>query len=87
MLEIRYSGPEALIIFEDASIPNEMISMDGETEFSALLVERFTAVLGAVMCARVGWAMCSSGPLKPWRSITGWKAPRISVKVGGDHSS
>jgi 4-hydroxybutyryl-CoA dehydratase/vinylacetyl-CoA-Delta-isomerase len=38
-----FSGQEALIIFEDAFIPNEFIFMDGETEFTAMLVERFTA--------------------------------------------
>jgi 4-hydroxybutyryl-CoA dehydratase/vinylacetyl-CoA-Delta-isomerase len=38
-----FSGQEALVIFEDAFIPNELIFMDGETEFSAMLVERFTA--------------------------------------------
>ncbi len=39
---LRYSGQEALVIFEDVFIPNELIFMDGETEFAALLVERFT---------------------------------------------
>ncbi|PWB51443.1 MAG: 4-hydroxybutyryl-CoA dehydratase [Anaerolineales bacterium] len=39
----NYSGQEALIIFEEVFIPNELIFMDGETEFSAMLVERFTA--------------------------------------------
>ena len=39
----HYSGQEALVIFDDAFIPNEFIFMDGETEFSAMLVERFTA--------------------------------------------
>jgi 4-hydroxybutyryl-CoA dehydratase/vinylacetyl-CoA-Delta-isomerase len=38
-----YSGQEALVIFEDTFIPNELIFMDGEFEFSAMLVERFTA--------------------------------------------
>jgi 4-hydroxybutyryl-CoA dehydratase/vinylacetyl-CoA-Delta-isomerase len=38
-----FSGQEALVIFEDAFIPNETIFMDGETEFTAMLVERFTA--------------------------------------------
>jgi 4-hydroxybutyryl-CoA dehydratase/vinylacetyl-CoA-Delta-isomerase len=38
-----YSGQEALVIFNEAFIPNELIFMDGETEFAALLVERFTA--------------------------------------------
>lgn len=39
----RYSGQEALIIFEDAFIPNEYIFLDGEFEFCAMLVERFTS--------------------------------------------
>jgi 4-hydroxybutyryl-CoA dehydratase/vinylacetyl-CoA-Delta-isomerase len=38
----RYSGQEALVIFEDVFIPNELIFMNGETEFAAMLVERFT---------------------------------------------
>jgi 4-hydroxybutyryl-CoA dehydratase / vinylacetyl-CoA-Delta-isomerase len=38
----QYGGQEALVIFEDAFIPNELIFMDGETEFASLLVERFT---------------------------------------------
>lgn len=39
----NFSGQEALIIFEDAFIPNETIFMNGEYVYSALLVERFTA--------------------------------------------
>jgi 4-hydroxybutyryl-CoA dehydratase/vinylacetyl-CoA-Delta-isomerase len=39
----RFSGQEALVIFEDAFIPNELIFMNGETDFTAMLVERFTA--------------------------------------------
>lgn len=38
----RYGGQEALVIFEDAFLPNELIFMNGETEFATLLVERFT---------------------------------------------
>jgi 4-hydroxybutyryl-CoA dehydratase/vinylacetyl-CoA-Delta-isomerase len=38
----NYGGQEALIIFEDVFIPNESIFMDGEFEFAATLVERFT---------------------------------------------
>jgi 4-hydroxybutyryl-CoA dehydratase/vinylacetyl-CoA-Delta-isomerase len=38
-----YSGQEAMIVFQDVFIPNELIFMDGETEFAALLVQRFTA--------------------------------------------
>ena len=39
----QFSGQEALVIFEDAFIPNDLIFMNGETEFTAMLVERFTA--------------------------------------------
>jgi 4-hydroxybutyryl-CoA dehydratase/vinylacetyl-CoA-Delta-isomerase len=38
-----FSGQEALVIFENAFIPNDLIFMNGETDFSAMLVERFTA--------------------------------------------
>ena len=38
----QYSGQEALVIFEDTFIPNELIFMNGETEFASMLVERFT---------------------------------------------
>ena len=39
----QYSGQEALVIFEDVFIPNELIFMNGETDFAAMLVERFTS--------------------------------------------
>jgi 4-hydroxybutyryl-CoA dehydratase / vinylacetyl-CoA-Delta-isomerase len=38
----QYSGQEALVIFDDVFIPNHLIFMDGETDFAAMLVERFT---------------------------------------------
>jgi 4-hydroxybutyryl-CoA dehydratase / vinylacetyl-CoA-Delta-isomerase len=39
----RFGGQEAMIIFEDVFIPNELVFMDGETAFAASLVERFTS--------------------------------------------
>ena len=39
----RYGGQEALILFDDVFVPNEHIFMNGEVEFAAPLVERFTA--------------------------------------------
>ncbi len=39
----QYGGQEAMVIFQDVFIPNEYIFMDGEYDFAALLVERFTA--------------------------------------------
>lgn len=38
----RYAGQEAMIVFDDAFIPWEHVFMDGEHEFAAMLVERFT---------------------------------------------
>lgn len=37
-----YSGQEAMIILDRVYIPNELIFMEGETEFASMLVERFT---------------------------------------------
>ncbi len=38
----NYGGQEAMIIFDNVFIPNELIFMDGETEFASMLVNRFT---------------------------------------------
>ncbi len=38
----RFSGQEAMVIFDDVFIPRERIFMDGEYDFAAMLVERFT---------------------------------------------
>jgi 4-hydroxybutyryl-CoA dehydratase / vinylacetyl-CoA-Delta-isomerase len=39
----KFGGQEAMIIFEDVFVPNSHVFMDGEFEFAASLVERFTA--------------------------------------------
>jgi 4-hydroxybutyryl-CoA dehydratase/vinylacetyl-CoA-Delta-isomerase len=39
----RFAGQEALIIFDDVFIPHEHVFLDGEAEFAADLVERFTS--------------------------------------------
>ena len=38
----QFGGQEALIVFDDVFVPRSHIFMDGETEFAATLVERFT---------------------------------------------
>ena len=38
----KFSGQEAMIVFKDVFIPNELIFMDGQFEFASMLVERFT---------------------------------------------
>ena len=39
----RFGGQEAMVLFEDVFIPNERLFMNGETDYAAVLVERFTA--------------------------------------------
>lgn len=39
----RFSGQEAVIVFDDVFIPHEHVFLDGEAAFAATLVERFTA--------------------------------------------
>ncbi|HWP78659.1 MAG TPA: 4-hydroxyphenylacetate 3-hydroxylase N-terminal domain-containing protein [Candidatus Nitrosotenuis sp.] len=38
----KFAGQEAMIIFDDVFIPNDLIFMNGEYEYAAMLVERFT---------------------------------------------
>jgi len=38
----KFAGQEAMIVFDDVFIPWENVFMDGEHEFAAMLVERFT---------------------------------------------
>jgi 4-hydroxybutyryl-CoA dehydratase/vinylacetyl-CoA-Delta-isomerase len=38
----NFGGQEAMVILDNVFIPNELIFMDGETDFASLLVERFT---------------------------------------------
>ena len=38
----QFGGQEAMVILDNVFIPNELIFMDGETEFASMLVERFT---------------------------------------------
>src|SRR6187200_2631430 len=38
----KYSGQEAMIIFDNTFIPNDLIFMDGEFDYAAMLIERFT---------------------------------------------
>ena len=46
----QFSGQEALIIFDNVFIPNELIFMQGEVEFASMLVERFTCYHRQELC-------------------------------------
>lgn len=38
---VEFGGMEALVVFDDVFVPNERIFMDGETDLTGILVERF----------------------------------------------
>ncbi len=37
----EFGGMEALVVFDDVFVPNDRIFLDGETDFSGMMVERF----------------------------------------------
>lgn len=39
----NFGGHEALMIFDDVFVPNELIFLNGETDFAGMLVERFAS--------------------------------------------
>jgi 4-hydroxybutyryl-CoA dehydratase/vinylacetyl-CoA-Delta-isomerase len=39
----RFAGQEAMILIDDVFVPHDLVFMNGETEFAAPLIERFTA--------------------------------------------
>ena len=39
---VNYGGQEAMVIFKDVFIPRELVFMDGQIEYAAMLVQRFT---------------------------------------------
>ncbi|MBM4430387.1 MAG: 4-hydroxybutyryl-CoA dehydratase [Chloroflexi bacterium] len=51
----KFGAHEALVVFDDVFVPRERIFMDGEYEFSGLLVERFAAY------HRQSYGGCKSG--------------------------
>lgn len=50
----NYGGTEALVIFDNVFVPNERIFMDGETEFSGSIVERFAGFHRQSYVCKVG---------------------------------
>lgn len=50
----NFSGQEATVIFDDVFVPYEHVFMDGEVEFAAPLIERFTAYHRASYVCKTG---------------------------------
>jgi 4-hydroxybutyryl-CoA dehydratase/vinylacetyl-CoA-Delta-isomerase len=40
---LRFGGQEVMTVFEDVFVPNERVFLDGEVDFSGILVERFAS--------------------------------------------
>jgi len=71
----KFSGQEAMIIFDNVFIPNELIFMDGEVEFASMLVERFTfshVIIGEVMYAKLALEMFWLAPRRRSQTIMEW---------------
>ena len=71
-----YGGHEVLVIFDRVFIPNDMIFLNGETQFAGMMVERFAGYhRQSYGGCKVGVAMCSSA-LPRWQ--VRWRArPRL----------
>ena len=50
----QFAGQESMVVFEDVFVPYEHIFMDGETEWAAPLVERFTSYHRASYVCKTG---------------------------------
>ncbi len=52
-----YAGQEAMVIFDNVFIPNNLIFMNGEYDFASMLVERFTCYHRTSYVCKSEWAM------------------------------
>jgi len=50
----QFAGQESMVVFEDVFVPYEHVFMDGETEWAAPLVERFTSYHRASYVCKTG---------------------------------
>ena len=69
----HYAGQEAMVIFEDVFIPWDKVFMHGESEFAAMLVERFTCYTAAATCANPASVTCSLARPRRLPTTTAWK--------------
>ncbi len=72
----QFAGQEAMIVLDDVFIPNEHLFMDGEFEFAAMLVERFT-------CYHRRSYVCKSGV----GDVLIGAAATVAEYNGADHAS
>ena len=79
----RFGGQEVMTVFDDVFVPKDRIFLDGEVDFSGLLVERFAATTArATAAARWVWAMSLIGATALIARMNGVeKASHIKDKI------
>ena len=78
----QFAGQESLIVFDNVFVPHEHVFMDGEWEYAASLVERFTTYhrssyvcktgLGDVLIGAAAEAASHNGVERSRTSRTSW---------------
>jgi 4-hydroxybutyryl-CoA dehydratase/vinylacetyl-CoA-Delta-isomerase len=70
----QFAGQEALIIIDDVFVPNEYIFLDGEVEYAAPLVDRFTGFHRRSYVCKTGLGdvlIGASAQLAEWNGVAG----------------
>lgn len=77
-----YGGQEAMVIFEDVFIPHQHIFMDGQSEFAAMLVQRFTAYHRRSYVCKAGLGDVLTGAAAEMADMNGAaKASHVKDKI------
>lgn len=70
----RYAGQEALILIDDLFVPNEYVFLDGESEYAAPLVDRFTGFHRRSYVCKTGLGdvlIGAAAQLAEWNGVEG----------------
>lgn len=77
-----YGGHEGLVIFDHVFVPNDMIFMDGETEYAGMMVERFAGYHRQSYACKTGVADVLIGASAVAAEMGGYaKASHIKDKI------
>ena len=70
----QFAGQEALIVIDDVFVPNEYVFLDGEVEYAAPLVDRFTGFHRRSYVCKTGLGdvlIGASAQLAEWNGVAG----------------
>lgn len=77
-----FGGQECLVVFNDVFVPNEMIFLDGEVEFTGFLVESFAGYHRQSYCCKVGVGDVAIGAAQALAEANGVeKASHVKDKI------